>query len=254
MEAATLRRGLVLFSFLSTVCTAQDPIQIPFSDSTYGFDGPWNAVSLTIGDPSQDIDLIPGGIWYTAVLASDFCNNVTFSTLGVDCYARSSGLYDNSTSDTAVASGLPVGYPSWTGGSPPMNGESYNNYDQMGFGNDHSIANVSLLFVDWAYEIFPDGRQLPTPAGSLSLGAPAVNQILPNSDIAGSLPPNQFFADGVTPSASVGLHLGSASSLIEGGIPGSLWFGGLSSPVYITQYSKAYVKQQATIPPALSVL
>lgn len=199
------------------------PVQIPFSSKSYSLDGPWNAVSVSVGDPPQEIDLLPAAVWWTDILAPTICDNATFSTLGIDCYARDAGLYSNDSSDTAYyPPGDRLGWPSWTT-TLPMNGTSYAVMDILTFGQT-TVNNISILLADDAWETYPSGMDLPVSIGQLSLGAPAKNRIL--DGVEASLPPNWLFNNGKTPSASFGLHIGSAAPLIDGGIPGSLWFGG----------------------------
>lgn len=215
-------RWVTLTAFIS-LSFAQSPIEVPFSSKSYGFDGPWNAVSVSIGDPPQDVDLIPGAIWWTDVLTPAVCDNSTFSDIGTGCYPRKAGFYDNSSSTTAVWSGIPEGRPGWTQ-VPAQGGISNNVLDQVTFGGT-TIANVSLLTADWAYGMYePDGKTFPNYIGQLSLGAPAESQIV--NGIEAALPPQQMYRNGLTPSGSFGLHLGSSASLVKPSIKGSLWFGG----------------------------
>jgi hypothetical protein len=74
------------------------PQMVEWSTKTHGPDGPWYAVAVTIGTPSQVVDLLPGGMWMSNVLASTVCAGSDAH----DCDVSNAGFYDMNKSKTAI--------------------------------------------------------------------------------------------------------------------------------------------------------
>ncbi|KAF8850424.1 hypothetical protein BDZ45DRAFT_193940 [Acephala macrosclerotiorum] len=212
-----------------------NPQTVQWSSKSYGPDGPWQAVTLSIGTPPQTFDLLPGGVWASPVLAPSVCAN------GVSCsVAKEAGFYNPSTSNTAFEidqtgkvvnsslGGADAALGSLTGSANWM-------FDTMSIhlrdgivGNTYfaEVQDFNMLVVSEAYETLPDGTTYPMQIGHLSLGAPEFNEswlhFPPNPRWNGTLLPSALFEQGNTPSNSYGLHIGSEAL----GIPGSLNIGG----------------------------
>jgi hypothetical protein len=92
---------MITTSVLADVGDTSAPQMVEWSTKTHGPDGPWYAVSVAIGNPSpQVVDLLPGGMWMSNVLASTVCPNSGSDVK--DCDASNAGFYDANKSKTAV--------------------------------------------------------------------------------------------------------------------------------------------------------
>ena len=79
---------------VSLVNGEPEPLQVPPSNRVYGPDGPWQAVSVQIGEPFQNLDLYPGGTWESQIFASQICQDTSKLSCG------SGGLFDTESSAT----------------------------------------------------------------------------------------------------------------------------------------------------------
>lgn len=221
-----------IFSILTTpTFSAKQPRKILWSTNKYGPDGPWQAVKIEIGSPSQPVDLYPGGTWQSNILPVTICLNETTSST---CFAEQAGLYNSSASSTvssfAVAGNGPNSTVDWTFGAMPLTGSARWIFDNINIREDASgspripISLLSMYSIDEAYETLPDGSTFPIEVGTLALGAPAYNQSFNqlNGLFNGSLLPWYLYETNQIESASYGLHIGSSAM----GIPGSLLIGG----------------------------
>ncbi|KAJ5679373.1 hypothetical protein N7462_007617 [Penicillium macrosclerotiorum] len=213
-------RVLLSVTLILAAARAQTPFALTWSNKTYGPDGPWTAVSVTVGTPGQSIDLYPGASWYSSILVSSLCNNYTLSLL---CYADEAGVYDfeQSSSDGNVTD------PEWAYANTfPMGGylETNSFYDTVGLSNGVSVPNVSLSGVFEGSQTYPDGTSYPLEVGYLSMGAPALYE-KEDGDRMMYIPSWLYTSGGSnqTPSYSYTMHLGSAANPQ---IPGSLLLGG----------------------------
>ncbi|KAI6091285.1 acid protease [Hypoxylon rubiginosum] len=220
-----LPRSLLSYLVISIpVRAATRPIAATWSDSTFGPDGPWPAVEVTLGN-EQKIALFPGREFQTFLLTSDYCNHNT----SIPCYANQAGLYNDARSqvDTTGSTGQ-IQYqsnPDYMLGVD-VRGELTTSWvDTVDFGGA-TIENVSLSLLDESYMAYPDGTWYPLSVGCLGVGAPdTINQSFSNSYgplINASLIPGYLFAHETVASNSFGMHIGSANPKM----PGSLYFGG----------------------------
>jgi hypothetical protein len=227
---------ILLFSIIVCALAADSiPQTVQWSSKSYGPDGPWLAVTVSIGTPSQPVDLLPGGSWMSNVLAPTVCAN------GVACdVAQVAGFYDATASTTTFEIGqtgnisnspmagtvgaLPslIGSANWvfdTIAIQFLNGVAGNEYNAV-------VENFDMLVISAANEELPDGTTYPVQIGKLGLGAPNFNQTWlhfpPNPRWNGTLLPSALFEQGMAPSNSYAMHIGSAAM----GIPGSLNIGG----------------------------
>ncbi|KAI2472726.1 acid protease [Annulohypoxylon bovei var. microspora] len=226
MAFSPLSLPISLLSYLAIfnpVNAATAPVAATWSDSTFGPDGPWPAVEVTLGD-DQTIAMYPGREFQSFLLTTDYCNqNRTL------CYANQAGLYNDAQSQVDATGS--TGHIQFQSGPDYMagvdvRGQVTNSWiDNMEFGGA-TIANVSLALVNESYMAYPNGQWYPLTVGCLGIGAPStVNQSFSNSygpSINASLIPGYLWAHNTTASNSFGMHIGSANPKM----PGSFYFGG----------------------------
>lgn len=206
------------------------PWSMTWASGSFGPDGPWQAVEVSIGGNDTKIALYPGGSWASTVLLSTICDNTT--KISPICYADSAGLFDTHDSptydDTSIYdsnagewSDMQLGYTN----AVPINAVTSRALDSMDLGGT-VVQSTDLTTVLEGYQTYPGGKNYPLEVGVLSLGCPYINQTFTRD---APLPPiNATFANsylydkGKIPSYSYGMHIGSASF----GISGSLKLGG----------------------------
>lgn len=212
---------------------AQDnpiPIHLAASPRHYGPDGPWQAVSVSFGDPGQDIDLYPGSGYESIIFTDSLCADVSLRPCG------SGGLFNpdasRSLDNTSIQySARDEGFDiNWTQGALRITGKSHFAMDSLKLyataGRSKTIPNAATRLIYEASTIYPDGSQFPLQLGQLALGAAEVNQTFDLGAgipaINASLVSGYLWANKQIPSSSYGLHIGSATF----GPPLSLWVGG----------------------------
>ncbi|KAI0109525.1 aspartic peptidase domain-containing protein [Nemania sp. FL0031] len=198
------------------------PFAATWSDLTYGPDGPWPAVEVTLGY-DQTIALYPGREFQTFLLTSDYCNgNDTCTGSKAHLYNEAQAQVDNtgSTGSIQYAPG-----PNFMSGLEMAGADAKSWIDNMDLGG-LTVPNVSLALLSASYAVYPDNTWYPLSVGCLGIGAPGtVNQsFTPNSGplINASLVPGYLNFKNEIPSNSFAMHIGSASPAM----PGSLYFGG----------------------------
>nr|XP_023907985.1 uncharacterized protein LOC112019704 [Quercus suber] len=210
-------------------------IPVPPATKSYGFDGPWNAVTAQLGGfvngttlsaQWKSVDLFPGGGWSTFGLSDSLCSS------GADAGCGAGGTWDEGDQGTDIsyrgthdddAIGL------------TMEGYIYLQNINVGgvTGGAQSVTtpNASLVAVDTAQYVLPRGvTTTDVEVGYLSLGNPSDQGQLFTIDandaadpgIYSWLPNGYMYNTSVTKSYSYGLHIGSAAfnypcSLIYGG-------------------------------------
>jgi hypothetical protein len=225
--SASYYNYLFTFGFASTAA-ALNILEVPWSDKVYGPDGPWQAVSITVGGNDSrltigaqnhaDIDLYPGGQW----------NTLTFSKTACEPYPNShcgeGGTWEPDEYATQLIQGWhpPLGDSSWGLSSGPLD------YTQraMTIGGK-TVWNASIATTNIGNRTFFDGTREGLRLGFLALGAPDEVQTFADPQIQGQNVTLQIFnaklfREGTLASYSYSLHVGSASF----GYPGSLIFGG----------------------------
>ncbi|KAI8956401.1 acid protease [Xylaria longipes] len=225
MAPSSLSLHLSLLSYLAVVSkvAADDPVPfaVTWSDSTFGPDGPWPAVEVTLG-LDQKIALYPGREFQTFLLTSDYCNNNSTCSSQARLYNKAQSQVDN-TGSTGLIQYAP-GPNFMTGLSVAgKNAESW--IDNMNLGS-LTVPNVSLALLSESYAVYPDNTWYPLSAGCLGIGAPGtVNQSFTTNfgpTINASLIPGWLHAQDQLPSNSFAMHIGSANPPMQG----SLYFGG----------------------------
>ena len=240
-----------LFVSLASIVQLSMAIQIPralsWSSKTYGPDGPWHAVTVQVGTPSQSIDLFPGGFWQSNFLSSSICA----STPSQICYASAAGLYDSasSTSSNILSSSFGGNVENGTfsdKGLLSLVGSADIVFDSVSIVTEDPpsaavhYSNLSMLAISEGYETLPDGTKYAIEVGNLALGAPNLNQTW--GGINGSLVTSYLYTTGQVPSNSYGMHIGSTGL----GIPPSLYIGGYDQTrvvgeVTIQKYNMHYL-------------
>ncbi|KAH8678797.1 aspartic peptidase domain-containing protein [Tricladium varicosporioides] len=236
IELFYLLSGLL---FLPTVLAVL-PRSLTWSSKTYGPDGPWQAVSVAIGTPPQKLDLFPGGYYSSRIFGSSLCNTA--------CDAQNAGVFNPQSSST-VATSFATG--------PGTNNISFY-YNTNIFGINSSLYYDTLKVVPDApdtptvplfalevmtagFNVLPSGKKYSLQVGGLALGAQDPNQTFPRAGLPnwnGTALPSSLFEQGLVPSNSYGLHIGSATMKI----PGSLYIGGYDQtrvlgPVSVQPYA-----------------
>ena len=202
------------------------PLQVPTSSQVYGPDGPWQAVSIWLGDPGQALDLYPGGVFESTILTNSLCQGIHQSPCG------SGGLFDPERSYTIDETSITFNDGKSGLDSEFTNGAtlfSYNNTTSM---NDLlrfsgvSVSNLSAVMFSNITTVYPDG-QYPLQVGELSIG-PDRNQtfgeIGSSSSVNASLIPGDLAAQKIIPTNSYGLHVGIGAQALKLSL--SLWLGG----------------------------
>lgn len=213
-------RVLLCWLSVTSIVRADDPFELSWSDETYGADGPWQAVTVSIGvDATQSVPLYPGGRWSTYIMLTDICDDKNFT---VPCDPDSSSLFnfDKLTAATKVSD---VGdWEEYDYSSAPSMYKFDAFYDTMNIGYGTSVPNVSMAGIYGAYQKFPGGLVAPVTVGILSMGAPS---LLHEWGATMTFISSYMYSAGgarKTPSYSYGMHIGSAAL----GISGSVFLGG----------------------------
>lgn len=226
----TVLSGIVICS--PAVAQVRRPFSMAWSDQSYGPDGPWQAVDVTIGSQDQHIALYPGGSWQSTILLQDVCTNTSISSI---CYATTAGTFDETSSVTWDNSSIDLA-PDGTGWSPyslgmatevPINALARRATDTMGTLH-FSVPLADLVGIEQAYQTYPGGQNYPLQVGILSLGASDINQTFSEThgpSVNGTFVTSWAYTSGRTESYSWGMHIGSAAL----DIPGSLYLGGFDA-------------------------
>lgn len=229
---------LFVLSFLSILRPASSKyLLIPNSAKSYGPDGPWNAFSIIVGSPGQNIDVYMGGVFSSAILSANICN-FSNNTAKPSCPARSigGGVYNatkSTTSDTTSiqitdSGSINLGYA--PASALVLTGSSALMMDSMVIGDgpllQQTVTNTSINRINQATQSLPGGGSYDLQVSFLSMGAPDLIQIFGvgpgKPSINATIPVNQLVTNGATNSRSWGMHIGSAQ-LKQ---PGSLILGG----------------------------
>lgn len=195
-------------------------------------------MTVSLGNPAQEVDLYPAGQYGSFYLTGNNCWNETLN-VGLDhCAAEIAGVWNWIDSSTAIG-GLVSYQPPVAFSSPlPLRASQtwmilddvFMQYD----GPAKPVHNASLNSVAWAYNEYPGGQKIPVSVGTLCLGAASVNWTFniysqPGSgsdatsgSVNASVLQSSLMVQDIIPSASFGMHIGS----VRAGIEPSLWQGG----------------------------
>lgn len=65
----------LLLTIPPTLLDATTPFRVPYeTKKTFGYDGPWNAVKVSVGTPPQPLHLFPAGHWGTVLQNTTVCD------------------------------------------------------------------------------------------------------------------------------------------------------------------------------------
>ncbi|KAG7293131.1 hypothetical protein NEMBOFW57_003177 [Staphylotrichum longicolle] len=224
---------LVVFTLLPLALAAVEPKQAVWAGATFGPDGPWNAVEVSIGGQPK-ISLFPGRMWHTFVTTSDYCAfNNSVPHCGSGTYLKDSAVAGSSTTSPAGAARR-IEYKPPTQqlnagvearGSANLYLDKIDMQFSSGLVQNHSVALIESQSQMLAY---PGGTLYPVFTGCLNVGAPDPQQIFTGgggkAGVNASMIPWALKEAGTIPSSSFGLHYGSASPSAK--VSGSLVFGG----------------------------
>jgi hypothetical protein len=243
-------RAVPIFCLCIAHTLAAGPHVILWSSQTYGPDGPWHAVTVKLGTPAQQMDLIPAGAWETQILSSSVCS--TSTTLS-GCNANAAGLFDPEKSSSLVTISETGTIKNGNfcvngGGIPSMSGDAEWMFDTLsltlqdgvvGNNGQNTIRNLSTMVISRGYNTLPSGSTYAAEVGKLSLGAPEINQswVHAGSRFNATFLPGTLFEAGQIPSNSYGMHIGSVAagvrpSLILGGYDPTRIIGPVSAQPY----------------------
>lgn len=170
-------RTLFLAGIITSALAADLTTQtVLWSTKTYGPNGPWQAVTIEIGDPPQAVDLLPGGYWASNVLTPSICLGRTETECAIP---KAAGFYDENLSKTSKHI---VGTGRIANSTPPQNGgvldslQGNANYTfdtvkismlDVGQPTRYSLAmrNFSMLTITSGMEELPDGTTYPAQIG-----------------------------------------------------------------------------------------
>lgn len=199
---------------------------VPWSEKKFGPDGPWQAVSITVGANDSSIPLAsqnvtalsvyPGGEWNSMTFGSAACSGDPGPTCG------EGGTWDFDESSNAQHIQWQT---EWLDAPVGVNVEDVSIYPIGITIGDTTVYNASVGNSDSVRVLYPNGRTTGAPIGYLSLGAEEEYQFFTlgtSGGIQAWLFPGYLYNTSVISSYSYGLHIGSASF----DYPGSLMFGG----------------------------
>lgn len=212
------------------IAQAHIPMHVTTSSQHYGPDGPWQAVSISFGDPGQDLDLYPGSAYESIILTDSVCTAVSLQPCGsggLFSPNRSSTLDDTSIQNSERNKGTDI---DWTMGALRISGESHYAMDSLTLyataERTKTIPSADTRLIYKASITYPDGTEYPPQVGQLALGAATVNQSFDSGDgrppVNASLVTGYLWTHQHISSSSYALHIGSATL----GPPLSLWLGG----------------------------
>ena len=230
--------GLFTLVFIIRVAAAQlAPYPMQWNRSVFfGYDGPWQAIVVDVGEPQQTLNLLPGGAMQSALMSKNVGNAGEGQYAGFTAQTDA-GIYDASLSNPGSSGstennafpinsqfGSTIAIDGWWEWGPVvgLTGNALDVTDRFtfsGLNNQLSVPNVSISAVYKSAWVTPGGVNVPTDIGLFSLGQSSPVQLDGNT---GNLVSQWLAANAVTPSNSFGLHIGSVAP----SIPGSLYFGG----------------------------
>ena len=217
--AYTVLTQLAIIAFLTSTTIAQvaAPFQLSTSPKHYGPDGPWQAVQVGIGFQQLDInriqdpiDLYPGGIYNSLILALEACSQPPARQCGAG------GFFDASKSDTFYDTGSIVlqeyqdYFINFTSALDILTLVS----PSQGVQQAISAFNFSLGLIHNVNITLPNGINYPLQVGTLSLGPFA------NATVSGSFPGDPpYIENGSHPASLAGPYNGDLVNVTM--IPGN---------------------------------
>ncbi|EKG17972.1 Peptidase aspartic catalytic [Macrophomina phaseolina MS6] len=217
--------GLPAFAFsiflLVDLSNAAANLNVPWSTTSYGPDGPWHAVSVQVGgvksQGTTQIDLIPSGTYGSMILSDAACDAYPDTPCG------KGGTWELAYTDT-TGTNFRGGWYSDTG-AKIGDGETF---VQAMTVNGQTVSSVPLISVDNIAFSTPAGKKYGPQVGTMALGGSGSEQAqyfsTATSDSArsGFMVTGGLFNQSIIPSYSYLLHVGAAGfdyggSLVLGG-------------------------------------
>ncbi|KAI2786968.1 hypothetical protein POX_g09365 [Penicillium oxalicum] len=208
--------------------SAKIPKAMTWSSSSFGPDGPWNAITVYLGTHEAELALYTGSVWTSYVLLDTICKNTTLSS---NCYAEDAGVFTplgsytwDNTSVTLEPRMTWTNFQWGVSDAVPLRAFTYRALDTVNIGGLQT-SNSNIVALEQGYLTYPSGKSYPLEVGLLSLGALDINQKFSNymgPAVNGTSVPGAIYEQGEIPSYSFGMHIGSPSLHI----PGSLYLGG----------------------------
>ncbi|KAF2092475.1 hypothetical protein NA57DRAFT_50198 [Rhizodiscina lignyota] len=239
-----MRARSYLFScFALSVRSAPQNLALNWSPNGYGPDGPWNAITISVGGNSSynpvnqtSVDVLPGGMWSSYIPTSQACN--AESTPNPQC-GRPGTTWD----PVLYSDSLNV-FISPTGG--PSNGADGNWFTEQALSvyaknapDNFTVYNANLISYSNITVTNPDGSRRVPELGGFSLGGNNPAQEFDRTSIDEpslkiEMPIAGLYNNSYIPSYSYGLHYGSASlgyggSLVLGGYDAARMIGPIST-------------------------
>jgi hypothetical protein len=222
------RRGLPFWVLVIVPSVAQRYLEVPWSDTKYGPDGPWQAVKITVGGNDTalkiagqnhaDLDVYPGGAYETFTFSPSACNPYSHSPCGDE------GTWEPDVGATGTVAWQPtIKEPSFGLVAGPVNHTA-----RALTISGTTVWNVSIQHTNTGNITTFDNKVAGMRLGYLGLGAEDKIQTFTGSDeVAGydlsyNMYSGKLYTDGTIGSYSYLLHIGSAAF----DYPGSLVFGG----------------------------
>jgi hypothetical protein len=227
--------ALVLFCFYLFLGSLQfgsatGHFVVPWSTKKYGPDGPWQAVTITVGGNDTEAPLEKQKVSELSVYPGGSYESMTFTPSACMKYPKSlCGVGGTWSPDPDQADQQRVSWPAnWTDESTGIHVEQARHVVLGLTINQRTAFNASLASASFGNVTYPNGKVSGVPLGTLALGAAKtvqefgtnpskVNEKINAYTFAGWLYDNKS-----TTSYSYGLHIGSAAF----NYPGSLVFGG----------------------------
>jgi hypothetical protein len=228
-KLSKLYTTISLWGLFFSHVSAMGPWAMTWSDSTFGSDGPWHAVNIYMGGNHTEIAMFPGGSWTSYVLLNTLCDNTT--EIPSYCYGDRAGLYNPDASHTWNGGSIFLSpNHAWTDfqwgytNAAPLKVDAYRALESIDVGGQVT-SDSNLIAIEQGYRNYPGGNLFPLEVGILALGAPDINQTFSTDSgppLNGTFVTSSLYEQGVTPSYSYGMHIGSPNFKI----PGSLYLGG----------------------------
>lgn len=204
---------------------------VPWSTKFYGPDGPWQAISVSVGgvdtQATTQIDLYPSGAYGSPIITSEACEPYPDTPCGAG------GIW-SPTDANSTATSYRQG---WIGHADQI--QAYGaSYIQSMTINGETVPYVPLVAIDNATVTSPAGKKYGPQCGNLALGIGGGVQTQNFPDASSDVDTGFMFLPGlynrsVIPSYAYGLHYGSAT-LRYGG---SLVFGGYDKGRMLGKYT-----------------
>ena len=218
-----------LASFIiATSASSGAPAQLTPSTQTYGPDGPWQGVSVSIGSEDSSVDLFPGGTGASTLLTSKTCNKGLPCAEGGIFNKNLSTTYNTSLSAQTVSGDYGIGTLFYSSATWEQGNDDIQLYSPGEVSAGLTVQHLAMNLISNTNITIGNGIPYPVQAGQLSLAPLLANE--GNNDSATTNPwgknatviPENLVTQEQIPSNSFGLHYGSV--FLKQAL--SCWLGG----------------------------